>query len=466
MSGQEGFYEWQGGVGGEPIKNPNGFIIVDESSASKSGIATWNTISYEGYMGEINWTNGAGIGAPASASMTWTPTITTAGNYVVYAHIPEHEDSYGINYATVDYTISHDSISSGKAVSESKKVAQANYHNEWVRLSPQAGWYFSKGKNGYVELSNANIATDKAVIFDAVMFTVAEYGPKGGDDSQIPTSILRNWNFEDSNSLDNWEIENGNCKGAFTATIDPNGGRDGGKCLVIFTAEKQTNYYDAQVKQTGIELQNGVEMTINFWAASDKEYPALIEVCRNAAPYYGFSANSQYFLITQGWREYTASFILINDPEESPAEERKFSINVGAGTGTLWIDDLKFQTSTLFKDSNQTDPGTVITPEPEPPAEETEPPAVEPEPPADTDPPIVEPAPNPPAEDAEPPAVEPAPPVETKPPTVEPVPPANETDPPTVEPEPNNPEADPNSAAKAIRDALGQCFITTVKIFK
>lgn len=339
-------------ITGDEATNPSTFMVIDDQNAEDQGA---KNVAWEyGYNNKMAWSNGAGQNSAATSSMIWRPDIPNSGKYVVYAYIP---DFYATAEAT--YSISHSSASN-ITTEEKITVKQIDYEDMWVRLSPQDGWYFSKGKNGYVELDNANMPTDKMVGFDAMMFTLPDWGPAGGEEPEIidpnadvedeteepvpevPVSILRNGSFESSNSPVEWEKEDLNCTGVLSMWVEPHGGHDGGKCLVVSNEKIQVNYWDAQIKQNSVEpLVNGEKMTITFWAkCNTSSYVIYVEVGRNELPYIIFSPTN-YFRIGPEWREYKVTFVVANNPEESLVTKRKFCIHVGEGTGIIQFDDIR-----------------------------------------------------------------------------------------------------------------------------
>ncbi|MFH1029930.1 MAG: peptidoglycan DD-metalloendopeptidase family protein [bacterium] len=376
MSEQEGFYTGQSEVNGESIANPVNFIIIDEQNASRNGAAQWNELSPEGYMGKVLWTSGAGANNIATATMTWTPNIPETGNYAVYTHIPSDGAT-----AEVKYGIVHAKNSSSEKIEEETIINQASYSNKWVRLSPSEGWYFAKG-DGYVELDNANISADKKVGFDAVMFTAIEWGPVGGNEPEIPISILKNWSFEDSNKPVDWVLEDHH--GQARMLIDETGGFDGGRCLLVevLTGNKE-EFYCVQAKQRDISLQNGDDMTISFKLQADQPGNYYVALTKDAEPWNTFGLFEWIAVKDIEWHEHKFNFTAENNPEECH-ELVKLSFHIGETAGIARIDDIILQKTELYRDTNQTDDGfnPPEEPEPTPPQEEPVPePQPEPEPP-------------------------------------------------------------------------------------
>ena len=162
-------------VDGISINNPITFIIVDDNQANKTGIG-YQSLP-EGYMGNVQYVKGNDNNSP-SATMIWRPQIKQAGNYVVYTHIPDNQTGSSVKYL-IHHADGDNEIT----------VNQYNISNKWIMLSPDSGYRFNQGDNGYVKLDNSEVPTDKNVFFDAILFTTPEWGTGGQISESAPDNL-------------------------------------------------------------------------------------------------------------------------------------------------------------------------------------------------------------------------------------------------------------------------------------
>ena len=135
-------------------------VVVDDQS---SGFTKYGPSSYWwqaaiGYASHIWYTYVNGT--TQSNYARWKPSLSSAGNYAVYAYIPS-------NYATsqqAKYRIYHNGSNNYSTIN------QNNYYNAWVSLGTH---YFSANGTEYVELADATgeaASTSRMIGFDAVKF--------------------------------------------------------------------------------------------------------------------------------------------------------------------------------------------------------------------------------------------------------------------------------------------------------
>ena len=135
-------------------------VVVDDQSGgfTRFGPSTYWYQASIGYASHLWYTYVNGT--TQSNYARWTPGLSGAGNYAVYAYIPS-------NYATsqqAKYRIYHNGSNNYWTVN------QNSYSDVWVSLGT---YYFSAGGGEYVELSDATgeaASTSRMIGFDAIKF--------------------------------------------------------------------------------------------------------------------------------------------------------------------------------------------------------------------------------------------------------------------------------------------------------
>lgn len=128
-------------------------IIVDNADSSGIGVTgSWTTATGQGYNNSVLFRSGGGTG---SNYVTFTPNITTAGNYSVYARWSAYTNRVTNAPFTVYYNGGNQTITENQQLNG----------DTWVLLGT---WNFAAGTGGYVKLSDNCSAGD--VIADAVKF--------------------------------------------------------------------------------------------------------------------------------------------------------------------------------------------------------------------------------------------------------------------------------------------------------
>jgi hypothetical protein len=144
-----------------PTPGPGGEVVVDNTSAGFlwGGPLKSRHTAYQGVGGSFYWTYNSTIN-PINYGK-WTPRLSAAGNYEVFAYIPG-------NYATsanVRYRILHHGQRNDRV------IGQYFYNNQWVSLGT---YYFDAANVGrefvLVYDNTREPYASRAIAFDAVKF--------------------------------------------------------------------------------------------------------------------------------------------------------------------------------------------------------------------------------------------------------------------------------------------------------
>lgn len=107
------------------------------------------------------------------AFVTWTPTLSTAGNYEIFAYIP---GGTGCTATNAQYKVHHTSGVSTVIIDQSQNTGQ------WVSLGIHS---LASGQTSYVYLGDATGTSSQNIAFDAVKFQYA-----GPSDNIAPTTAI------------------------------------------------------------------------------------------------------------------------------------------------------------------------------------------------------------------------------------------------------------------------------------
>jgi len=150
------------------------------------------------------------------------------------------------------------------------------------------------------------------------------------------TSILKNGTFEASGAYPfEWELEDHN--GTATMSIDETGGINSTNAVIVENSKKQ-NFWQIQLNQTGIPIEDGNIYRYSFFVKGNQNGAVFAEIGRAAAPYDNFGL-FQYVRVTTDWKKHEFEFIAINNPELDE-EHVKYTIHLGEYDGRIWFDNL------------------------------------------------------------------------------------------------------------------------------
>ncbi len=144
----------------------NGFYMNNNAPAS---MYSWKDLN-QGYNGHMWFVFTNKSVSTDTCYATWTPNLSIAGYYNVYAYIPYSQAQ------TAKYK-----IYSAQGL-DSVIINQEKYKDAWVLIGK---FKFDKGNTGYVRLGDAAGIQGQAIVFDAMKFTFVD---------SIETSISRNEN--------------------------------------------------------------------------------------------------------------------------------------------------------------------------------------------------------------------------------------------------------------------------------
>jgi murein DD-endopeptidase MepM/ murein hydrolase activator NlpD len=152
-----------------------GATLVDDGDKGWSSTGKWTANKAAGEInGDLHWTYTSG--ASATATSTWHPTISKAGNYEVGVYI----DQTYASSSWVPYTVKSVNPSNTKAaVSHTVYVDESHVGNfqgpfgttntgpQWISIGT---YHFNAGTSGSVVMSNATGETGQEIAGDAVEF--------------------------------------------------------------------------------------------------------------------------------------------------------------------------------------------------------------------------------------------------------------------------------------------------------
>ncbi len=170
-AGAEGAWEPATDTIVDDLQFEDGFCLHTDSPSSMA--YWWDALS--GFRGHMWYTYTTG-GTTDTCYATWTPILTQAGDYEVYAYIPSvHHTATGARYI-----INH--AGGGQTI----VINQANYSDSWVSLG---SYVFNTGGSS-VRLADATGTSGQQIAFDAVKWSwrgtnIAESGQK----KQIPDQV-------------------------------------------------------------------------------------------------------------------------------------------------------------------------------------------------------------------------------------------------------------------------------------
>ncbi len=131
----------------------HGFEMFNEPPAHQQWFRDQNV----GHENHCWWTNSMATSADV-CFVRWRPNISTAGNYTIYAYVPEVVSEA----ENVIYKVFH-----GNGTDE-VIIDQSDFSAEWVEL----GTYFlNSGTDNYVYLGDSTGISGQKIAFDAVMFS-------------------------------------------------------------------------------------------------------------------------------------------------------------------------------------------------------------------------------------------------------------------------------------------------------
>lgn len=101
-------------------------------------------------------------------------------------------------------------------------------------------------------------------------------------------------------------------------------------------------YYNAQLKEN-IDIEQSKFYSISFWAKSTGNYPIVIELRKEKDPFTNYGL-WESININKDWQKYQYSFA--SNSSDSLA---RLAFDIGSGSGTLWLNNIKVETSQIPK---------------------------------------------------------------------------------------------------------------------
>lgn len=147
------------------------------------------------------------------------------------------------------------------------------------------------------------------------------------------TELIADGGFEAAAINANWqnELHNG---AAASVTQDATAVHNGGKAARINITISTGTDWHIQFKHVGFILQRDTSYKVTFWARASNAMTASVALMRNGAPYTWFGGTAVN--LTNAWQQFSLTVV----PSEDVVNDGRLSFNLGAGTGTIWIDDV------------------------------------------------------------------------------------------------------------------------------
>ena len=193
-SGQNAHYDWPGYNNGNQNLNTVAWTVTAEGSQVSYNDTLIDDVFYnhgfymnnsqntsiQSYFHDLNagynghyWYTGTGSGTSDICYVSWTPNITTAGNYEIFAYIPGGTGCTAVSAKYQIYSISGVS---------NVVVNQTQNNGQWVSLGI---FNFAAGQTDYVYLGDATGAASQNIAFDAMKFSY-----RGPADNIPPTTSI------------------------------------------------------------------------------------------------------------------------------------------------------------------------------------------------------------------------------------------------------------------------------------
>lgn len=207
--GQNAYYDWPGYNNGYQNLNTVAWTVTTEGTEISYNDTLIDDVYYDHgfsmnnsqngshmrYFHDLNsghdnhyWYTGTDAGIADICYVTWTPTISTAGNYEIQAFIPGGTGCTAVN---ANYKVHHNSGVTNVVIDQTQNSGQ------WVTLGT---YTLAAGQSAYVYLGDSSSVGSQNIAFDAMKFR-----NMSAIDNAIPTTSIATPN--------NWKTGN------FTATF-------------------------------------------------------------------------------------------------------------------------------------------------------------------------------------------------------------------------------------------------------
>lgn len=153
--------------------------------------------------------------------------------------------------------------------------------------------------------------------------------------------LISDGGFEAASFHPNWqnEVHNG---AAASFVQDATTAHSGAKSAKINITNSTGTDWHIQFKHVGFSFKKDSSYKISFWARASSNRTISAALMRNGAPYTwfgGLSAN-----LTNAWQQFSITVI----PTEEVVNDGRLTFSFGAGSGTIWIDDVSFRQPQRF----------------------------------------------------------------------------------------------------------------------
>ncbi|MEP7107948.1 MAG: carbohydrate binding domain-containing protein [Ferruginibacter sp.] len=152
-------------------------------------------------------------------------------------------------------------------------------------------------------------------------------------DATAATERIADGGFEGGTINPNWQYELHETAAA-TFAQDGTVSHSGAKSAKINITTVTGTDWHIQFKHVGFSFQKDTGYKIKFWAKSSSARTVPVSFMRNGAPYTWYGGTSA--ALTPAWQEFSITVI----PPEDVMNDGRLSFNLGANTGTVWIDDV------------------------------------------------------------------------------------------------------------------------------
>jgi hypothetical protein len=160
----------------------------------------------------------------------------------------------------------------------------------------------------------------------------------GGNIAPGPNQ-LQNPQFQ--NDTTGWTLEQQSGKVSWTTEdigVNPGTPLPPGRALKLSIAEMGSETWHLQLHQNGLDVEDGANYTVSFWAKADKNRDLSFYAGLDQAPWRQIGGN-QTLSVTPEWKRFT----VLLTPSQPVANHNRLSWVLGNVTGDVWLADVALQ---------------------------------------------------------------------------------------------------------------------------
>lgn len=144
-------------------------------------------------------------------------------------------------------------------------------------------------------------------------------------------NMLTNGSFENGTTGWKWGVGSGSA----TLNVDNTTSADGSYSAHVDVSTAATASYQICLEQDGLQLTDGQEYQVQFWAKADRTMPVQIAMQGGSPSYPKYGLSTSVTALT-GWNHYSLSFIATQS-----ATDGRLEFNLGAMAANVWIDGVQ-----------------------------------------------------------------------------------------------------------------------------